>query len=205
MNPEPALRPARPADAEVAAPIVCLSMRGLAECFAANGRASDQVVAGLFARDGNRFSYRFAEIVEVDQRVAGLLLAYPATKMSGMDLLMALHIVRLLGPRAAMAVFSRLMPMSNVREAERGEFYISNVGVLPEFQGRGYGERLMSFAEEQARASGLDKCSLNVDEKNEGAIHLYQRLGYKIVHSGKFSGRFAEIESGYHRMVKELK
>ena len=85
----------------------------------------------------------------------------------------------------------------SIREAKRGEFYISNLAVQPEFQGRGFGTRLMSFAEEQARGSGLRRCALIVDAKNKNAIHFYQMIGYKIVFSGKH-------KSDYHRMVKDL-
>jgi ribosomal protein S18 acetylase RimI-like enzyme len=98
----------------------------------------------------------------------------------------------------------RTLPLLNAPEAERDEYYISNVGVLPEYRGRGLGRQIMGFAEERARAADLGKCSLAVDETNSGAIRFYERLGYKIVFTRRFSGRLAQRESGYHRMLKLL-
>jgi ribosomal protein S18 acetylase RimI-like enzyme len=45
---------------------------------------------------------------------------------------------------------------------------------------------------------------LIVNQHNEKAVRFYQGLGYAIVCSGKFKGRLAETEGGYHRMVKEM-
>jgi len=95
--------------------------------------------------------------------------------------------------------------MTSAHEAERGEYYISNLGIHPDFQRRGYGGCLLTFAEEQARKLGLKKCSLIVHQHNENAIRLYQRFDYRIVYSDQFKGPLDEAERGYHRMVKELK
>jgi ribosomal protein S18 acetylase RimI-like enzyme len=101
-------------------------------------------------------------------------------------------------------VFVRFLPLAGAVESKADEYYISNVGVLPEFQNLGYGAQLLAFAEQQARAAGLSKCSLTVDFQNHAALRLYERLGYKIVYSKTFTGEVARHESGYNRLVKNL-
>lgn len=200
MNPRILIRPARPDDAAAAASLIRLTMGGSADSFAdiESGWSSEKLLSALFVRGGGRFGYRVGTILEADEAAVGLLVSYPASKMAMLDWSTGRNLLSVLGVRALIRLTKRIVPKMNIHEAERGEYYISNIGVLPDFQGNGYGARLLTFAEQQARKSNLNKCSLIVDEHNDGAIRLYQRFGYKVV----FSGRLGE--SGYHRMVKEL-
>ncbi len=164
-----------------------------------------QILAALFVREGGRLGYQNGFVFEVDDKQVGLLMSFSASRMAMLDLVTGSNLLSILGLPAMMHLTQRMLPMTSVREAERGEYYISNIGVLPDFQQRGYGARLLTFAEEQARNLRLKKCSLIVNQHNEKAIQLYQRFDYKIFYSGKFKGLLAETEGGYHRMVKELK
>ena len=176
-------------------------MGGSADLFSdiESGWTSEKLLAALFARSGGRFGYQVGTILIADEAAVGLLVSYPASKLTMLDLVTGRTLLSILGIRPTIRFAKRMSAMLNLREAERGEYYISNVGVLPDFQGNGYGARLLTLAEEQARKFGLKRCSLIVDQQNDGAIRLYRRFGYKIVFSGKLDG-----ESGYHRMVKEL-
>lgn len=196
MNSTVSIRPAQPSDALIAASLIHLAMGDFAELFS-GGQDPETLLAELFVRADNRFSCNFGTLIESNGEAAGLLLAYPAAKMRSLELNTGYHLFSLIGFRRMLRLAQKTFPFINVREAERGEFYISNVAVRPEFQGRGFGTRLMSCAEEQARGSGLKRCSLIVDAHNEVALRLYQKIGYKIAFSGKH-------KSDYHRMVKEL-
>jgi GNAT superfamily N-acetyltransferase len=57
---------------------------------------------------------------------------------------------------------------------------IGSVGVLERYQGHGVGTRLMGVAEEWARKNGAADMRLAVWAFNQGAIHLYQELGYEL-------------------------
>ena len=201
MNPCVSIRPAQPDDATIAASLIRLTMGGSADLFSdiESGWTSEKLLAALFARSGGRFGYQVGTILIADDTAVGLLVSYPASKLTMLDLVTGRTLLSILGIRPTIRFAKRMSAMLNLREAERGEYYISNVGVLPDFQGNGYGARLLTLAEEQARKFGLKRCSLIVDQQNDGAIRLYQRFGYRIVFSGKLDG-----ESGYHRMVKEL-
>ena len=56
--------------------------------------------------------------------------------------------------------------------------WIATVGVLPEYQRRGIGEALVLACEAKL---GVSRVRLSVRLSNEGAIRLYDRLGYTKV------------------------
>ena len=55
---------------------------------------------------------------------------------------------------------------------------IQNLGVTPEFRGRGLGSCLLLQALEGFRRAGLGRAFLEVTAQNDGAIRLYRRLGF---------------------------
>ncbi len=57
---------------------------------------------------------------------------------------------------------------------------VENVAVLPEFQGRGLGRRLMSHAEAVATSLGHGTIRLYTNRRFARNIALYQRLGYVV-------------------------
>jgi ribosomal protein S18 acetylase RimI-like enzyme len=54
----------------------------------------------------------------------------------------------------------------------------NDLAVLPEFQSRGLGTRLLDEVERRARARGCCKITLEVHETNHGARRLYERFGF---------------------------
>jgi ribosomal protein S18 acetylase RimI-like enzyme len=62
----------------------------------------------------------------------------------------------------------------DIRQSEKVA-WISTVGVLPEYRGRGIGESLMREVEARVHVSAI---RLSVRVSNHIAIRLYQRLGY---------------------------
>jgi ribosomal protein S18 acetylase RimI-like enzyme len=59
------------------------------------------------------------------------------------------------------------------------EAEIEDVFVVPEARQRGVGLRLMAFAIAHAIDRGCRSIGLNTNERNEGALALYQRLGFR--------------------------
>jgi len=65
----------------------------------------------------------------------------------------------------------------DIRNSEKMA-WIATVGVLPEYRGRGVGTALMKACEEQL---DIPTIRLSVRLSNEGAVRLYQHLGYQRV------------------------
>jgi ribosomal protein S18 acetylase RimI-like enzyme len=56
---------------------------------------------------------------------------------------------------------------------------IQNLGVMPLYRGLGLGAALMLKALEGFRQAGLQRVFLEVTAQNEGALRIYQRLGFR--------------------------
>jgi predicted N-acetyltransferase YhbS len=76
---------------------------------------------------------------------------------------------------------------------------IENVAVDPDRQGEGIGGSLLEFAEETARAAGIDTVTLFTHEKMSENLALYARLGYEEAerrNEGSFSRVFLSKRLG---------
>jgi len=199
------IRPARPDDAPLAAQLLYLSMDAPANLLfgVRAGCSVADMLAALFTCEGGRLSFRHASIAEADGKVAGLLIAYPAKFLTRLDLETGRHVLALSGLTSIVHLIRRLFPYRNVREAEGGEYYVSNLAVLPRLQRRGVGACLLACADEQARAAGLQKCSLMVTLDNDGARRLYERMGYRVVFTHRVSLPNGMTDT-FQRMVKHL-
>ncbi|MDR1896447.1 MAG: GNAT family N-acetyltransferase [Prevotellaceae bacterium] len=58
--------------------------------------------------------------------------------------------------------------------------YLEKIYVLPESQGKGYGELLLKKAEEFALSHSLYKIRLNMNRENKSR-YFYEHLGFKII------------------------
>jgi len=56
--------------------------------------------------------------------------------------------------------------------------FVYSIEIAAEFRGRGYGRETMELLEDEVRAAGLERISLNVFGGNEVARSLYRSLGY---------------------------
>lgn len=63
-------------------------------------------------------------------------------------------------------------------DAEGGEGFITQLMVAPGAQGMGLGTRLVAECEVFCREAGMRTLALEVRADNDGARHLYERLGF---------------------------
>jgi ribosomal protein S18 acetylase RimI-like enzyme len=207
VPPSEKIRPAVPADADFAAELIYLPMGRLADyLFGADDPARARcVLRALFVQLDNRFSYQFADMLETDGAVAGIVLGYPASALKELAMPMAGQLRELVGVGGIFRLLKRSLPFLRIKEAENDEFYIYTLAVRPEFQSHGLGEKLLLHAEEKARTMGLQKCSLGVATNNERAVRFYQRLSYELVDTVCIPNNEPRLGyAGWHRMVKRL-
>ena len=105
--------------------------------------------------------------------------------------------------------FHSIKIIGNLLKAERtigkvnkGEFYISNIAVYPEFRGIGLGNELMLHIEKNAIKKKNKSLSLDVEVQNEDAINLYKKLGFKIISDIKILKLRETFK--FYRMIKNL-
>jgi len=207
MNASISIRPAVPADSDNVARLIYLSMGIEADWLFGQekGHSAHQVLTRLFLQRGNRISYPLSSLAEQNGKAAGLLLAYPGSKLSRFNWMTGWHLLGVFGLAATIRLARRQSAYGELKETEGDEFYISNLGVFPDLQGKGIGTMLMKRAEEMARKAGLLKCSLIVTFGHENARRLYEHLGYKVIRSYICDHpQIAGGSGGYHRMIKTL-
>ena len=87
------------------------------------------------------------------------------------------------------------------------EFHIDVLAVVPSSRGMGIGTALMLKAEEKAESMAKRTMSLGVISENEGAIRLYERLGYTTTRTWRgflvrLAVRSAEVPNWRRRVLK---
>jgi ribosomal-protein-alanine N-acetyltransferase len=60
------------------------------------------------------------------------------------------------------------------------EVHINNVAMLPQYRAQGMGTALMQHVLAEGRRLGATRATLEVRASNEGAVRLYQRLGFYV-------------------------
>ena len=106
--------------------------------------------------------------------------------------------------RAVLVLFNLIL--LGLEDAVRADdFHIDVLAVVPSSQGMGIGTALMLKAEEKAESTGKRTMSLGVIAENEGAIRLYERLGYTTTRTWRgFLVRLAAKSVEVWRMEKPV-
>lgn len=81
-------------------------------------------------------------------------------------------------PRLALRLESTLAGAAVVRSGWLRGPYLQFLAVLPPFQGRGIGGAFVRFLEREARAAHERNLWVAASEINDGAMRLYERLGF---------------------------
>ncbi len=106
--------------------------------------------------------------------------------------------------RAGLMLFNLIL--LDIEDAVAADvFHIDVLAVVPSSRGMGIGTALMQKAEEKAESEGKRTMSLGVIAENEGAIRLYERLGYKTTRTWRgFLVRLAAKSEEVRRMEKPV-
>jgi ribosomal protein S18 acetylase RimI-like enzyme len=73
---------------------------------------------------------------------------------------------------------------------------LDNIAVHhPDYQGRGFGRKLIAFAEQRVKSTGLALLTLYTNEQMTENIGLYKRLGFVEIER--------KIEQGYRRVYMQ--
>ena len=70
------------------------------------------------------------------------------------------------------------IPFLELEEMAAGSWLLQAISVLPEYRGQGHASALLARAEEEAKASGAKKITLQVEEINQIALKTYTSNGY---------------------------
>jgi ribosomal protein S18 acetylase RimI-like enzyme len=129
------------------------------------GQAIEDVGTLSAASETANFSYRNVHLAVIDNAVAGMLLAYRLPAAQDDDLAEYPEFIR---------------PLIELEHCVPGSFYVNMLATYPGYRNQAVGTKLMGCAEKLAAEAGCTLISVEVFEKNEGALRLYRRLGYTV-------------------------
>ena len=137
--------------------------------------------------DVNRLSYKNTYTYDIEDELAGLIIAYDSNKVSQLDSPILKHLES-----------KNIFLDSFDKECFEDEFYIDTLSVFEKFQGRGIAKELLAFIYDKAKELGFKKVSLIVDVDNLKALNLYEKMGFK-------KNTILEVSKhNYHHMIKIL-
>ena len=79
--------------------------------------------------------------------------------------------------------------------------FIGRLGVLPNYQGRGLGRRLFTYAIDRAAETGADHISVGVISDEKHLVEWYKRMGFTVQRRARFEHFTFEVTM----MRRELK
>jgi ribosomal protein S18 acetylase RimI-like enzyme len=165
---------------------------------------SAKIMRKLFQKPGNLFSFEHSHFIEVDDKIAGMVLGYNWAQKSQEELYTGLLMVKYLKWNFFARIFYFLKAQDIVGKVSENEYYLSNIAVYPEFRGLGLGTKLLSEIERESKKSRDKKIVLDVETNNKRAIKLYERIGY-IIESRMPSLEINKETFEFFRMSKVFK
>jgi ribosomal protein S18 acetylase RimI-like enzyme len=193
---EISVRAAHKSDASEIALLVNIAVHG----GIARGWAADKAAAGTYdpievgrremMKDDTAFGWRSVTMAEVEGEVVGMLLGYrkPDAFKPVPD-----------------TVTGFMRPIEELEAEASGRWFASMLGVHVGWRGRGVGSALLGVADAKRVETSAAGVALIVEDANEGARKLYERLGYAVGSRRKmvkFAGSGAAGED-WLLMVKE--
>jgi len=193
---DPFIRKARPEDFRIVCDLFLAAMGNIRLGWEKgdNGPAAE-IVKSLYFLPFSRFSMEYVSVIEDEGEIKGMISLIPYTKLfwsdirTGMGLFMKAGFFRTIG----------LGKYISLKEAGKGEMFISGLGVVQESRGKGYGSRLLDFSITETIRLGLNKTSLIVEQENSIAYSLYLKKKFIVVSSQEM-----DKEQKFHRMVKKV-
>jgi ribosomal protein S18 acetylase RimI-like enzyme len=166
------IRRAQPSDAESLAKLINLAGDGIPNWLWTRACVEGQTPLEIGIERAKRkiggFSYTNALVAESHGYPVGIVLSYAITEVPTDN------------PSDLPAPIA---PFVALEKQSENTWFINALAVFAEGRNQGIGTRLLAAAEDQARAHGFEKMSIQVYAQNTRAVRLYERLGYERVSS----------------------
>lgn len=167
---DPHIRQARYEDAAAIARLFLISSDGLARYIwsksAAPGQPIEALGAARYGRTNTAFSYQNCLLAEQDSNVVGMAHAYRMEPR----------------PPGEIEDDPVLKPYGSLEDP--GSLYLAGLAVHASHRGHGIGSMLMDRVERLAIERNCSRVSLICFERNEAAVRLYRRRGYREIARG---------------------
>lgn len=144
-------------------------------------------VEACYRSERTEFAHRFGLLAERDGHVAGIAIAFPGRLYQGLKLGTGVTLARAAGPRHATEVVRRERVLARLLpRPDAGFLYVSIVAVSPEHRREGVAAALMERVLAGAERLGFG-VAVDTAMDNEPARALYERFGFRVVHTRETS------------------
>jgi ribosomal protein S18 acetylase RimI-like enzyme len=199
-------RPARPADADAAVPLIYSSAPAAFDfLFAVPGLGgAREFLHRAFIDGAGQFGFRNHVVGVEDGVVVAVMAAWSGASRLAFMLAGARQIFACYGAiGAALGVIWRTCRIEKViAPPARGELYLGHLGVSPERRGGGIGAALMAHMIARHRHSGIRAVVFDVAVSNPRAQQLYERLGFAVTaeHRSRLANATQAVVVNHRRM-----
>lgn len=132
--------------------------------------------------NGHPLTYKSYVIACVDNVPASAISVYKEGEYGDSNHLMTGALMTGFDRKSVAAAFGFLKIHSDISIQKKiNTLQIDCVATLPEYRGKGILKRLLSETEKMAHNAQLNEIQIQVWKKNEGAVKVYEKSGYKIV------------------------
>jgi ribosomal protein S18 acetylase RimI-like enzyme len=179
------IRPATPADVDVAATLITMTPGGLTD-LVGDRRVGRRVAEAAFRARGSGFGFDRTLVGEIGGSVVGQIIRFSGADWNRKtQTRTGLMMVLAAGWRFGASVIREGRRHARVTPPVPADsLYVISLAVMPERRGQGIGSALLRRAVEEAVQSGLRSVSLDVAGRNGDAIRFYQREGFVIIGEG---------------------
>ena len=158
-------------DCRSIAELALMAGEGIPAYFWEQSRKANQDIIEIGALNASsecdNFSYQNACLALVDNEIAGMLLAYRLPDSENSDDLKDLP--------------EFIRPLIELEQCVPDSFYVNMLATYPKYRNKGIGKKLMEIVGKLAVEACCTTISVEVFEQNEGALRLYQHLGYQVI------------------------
>lgn len=209
-NPKILIRPAKADDSEFCAKLLFASFPRFSQMTIGLGKEerTKKILSDLIKKPKHRYSIENILIVEDrEKRIkVGLAVTIIGKFIGRENRRFFRRLTKYYPIKGKVALLRRLLPLAFIKEASGQEILISNLSILPKFQGQGFGKALVKHIEKQARSQSLVGSATVFEIQNTHARKFFEKLGYKVksvvLESNK---RVKYFGSGYQRLVKKFR
>jgi ribosomal protein S18 acetylase RimI-like enzyme len=196
------LEPGRAEDAPTAARLIAETDRDLFSFYAGSLSAWIEISEHEWRHERGIYSYTMADVVRVGAAIQALVISYSSRRHLEIDWTLGSSAPYIPADLVARIQAFRQVVFFVFPAIPDGVWYVQNIAVATEAQGKALGRFLMDAIEARAETAGCSAIHLDVDSSTP-AVQFYLRLGFEVL----VETRVPSIPGvhAHYRMVKNLR
>lgn len=166
------IRKANREDASIIAQLMFFAMSDILFDFIGekNETKAKKFLEELIRKEDNQYSFQNTWILELENEIAASFTLYDGGKLDQLRQPVLQHLKT--------NYHRDIFPED---ETQSGEIYIDTIAVLPQFRGKGLGNKILDYIIEEFALKSNQIIGLLVDFTNPKAKKLYETKGFKVV------------------------